>query len=291
VTRGSYLLGCMLVRIVISKYGRIREDEVASIVEVMEECYSRLAPHNVLFVDLYLFERSSSVEAFFAKERGEVGVVTATFDVKSFAMHDAWRGTPRISICLERMMKLPELVRAGGIRHEVGHSILHGELQYYLFPFPPSLIEMKTRFNLPTEYSRDLLYLVSTAVKDYEVTRLLYQRGYVEDQAAYAKFLLQTSEDDVLSWKLSQGKPLLEALCLVSCLKTAGCAAPLLADKGFGEEIKQHLKESLNYFPTNLSNLILKITEEGFLSLGTDTLRNVNDIIGKCHLIFDVLLG
>lgn len=162
-----------MVHIVIHKYGRVREEEAAKIVEVMGECYTRLRPHKVSFVDLCLFERSSSMEAFFARERGVVGVATAPFDEEFFAMHDAWRGIPRISVCLERVRNLPELVKIGGIRHEVGHSILHGELQYYLLPHLPSLMEIENRFNLPAEYSRNLLYLVSIAVKDYEVTRLL----------------------------------------------------------------------------------------------------------------------
>jgi len=84
-------MGSALVRIVVSKYGKVYDDEVARIVDVMQECYSRLVPHDVSLVDLYLFERSSSAEAFFAKERSEVGVVTAPFDELFFATHDVWR--------------------------------------------------------------------------------------------------------------------------------------------------------------------------------------------------------
>jgi len=189
------------------------------------------------------------------------------------------------------MKKLPERVKVGGIRHEVGHTILHGSLQYYLLPFPPALLEIADRFNLSSEYMKNLLYLVSIAVKDYEVTRLLYQRGYVEDQFAYAKFLLKVSEDDTLSWKISRGKPLSEALCLISCLKVAGCATPLLADKKFGEEVRQHLIESLCYLPADLSTLLLKVIEEEFPSLGTDTLDNIEHIIRKCNSVFDAVFS
>ncbi|MEM3627306.1 MAG: hypothetical protein QXZ25_04700 [Candidatus Bathyarchaeia archaeon] len=260
---------------------------MAKIVNVMQECYSKLMPHEVSLVDLYLFERASSVEAFFAKERSELGVVTESFNGLFFAMHDAWRGTPRITICLEKLGKLPELVKLGGIHHEVGHTVLHGSLQYYLLPFPPSLLEMANRFNFPPEYSRNLLYLVSIAVKDYEVTRLLYQRGYVEDQVAYAKFLLKASEDDIFSWEISQGKPLPEALCLIAHLKAVGCAAPLLVDKKFGKEVKQLMEEGLRYLPADHFNTISKVVEEGFASMGTDTLRNIDNLMHKCNLIFD----
>ena len=284
-------MGTALVHIVVSKYGKIDDKEIERITETMQECYSRLAPHEVSLVDLYLFERSSSVEAFFAKECREVGVASAPFDELFFAMHDAWRGIPRITLCLEKMKKLPRLVKIGGIHHEVGHSVLHGNLRYYLLSFPPALLKIADRFNLSFEYVANLLYLISIAVKDYEVTRLLHQRGYVEDQVAYVKHLLKISEDDILSWEISRGKPPAEALCLISCLKAAGCAAPLLVDKKFGEEVRQYIMESLSYLPADRSALLLKVIEGGFLSLGTDTLDNFGRLIRNCKLIFEAVFN
>lgn len=282
-------MGSALVHIVVSKYGKIDDEEIERVIEIMQECYSRLSPHDVSLVDLYLFERSSSVEAFFAKERRKVGVASAPFDELFFAMHDAWRGIPRITLCLEKMEKLPRLVKMGGIHHEVGHSILHGNLRYYVLSFPPALLEIVDRFNLSFEYMTNLLYLISIAVKDYEVTRLLHEQGYVEDQVAYAKHLLKISEDDTLSWEISRGKPPAEAMCLISCLKAAGCAAPLLVDKKFGEEVRQYLMESLSYLPADRSTLLLRVVEGGFQSLGTDTLDNVDRMIHNCKLIFEAV--
>lgn len=279
------------MRIVISKFGEVDDESINSVIDVMEECYSRLAPHEVSLVDLYLFERSSSVEAFLAKERAEVGVTSASFDELFFAMHDAWRGTPRIILCFERMKRLPRLVKIGGIRHEVGHSVLHGSLCYYLLRFSPALLEIADRFNLSFGYVANLLYLISITVKDYEVSRLLHGRGYVEDQVAYAQRLLKVSESDVLSWEISRGKPQAEVLCLTSCLKAAGCAAPLLVDKKFGEKIRRHLMESLSYLPADRSSLLLKVILEGFPSLGTDTLDNIDHMVRKCGLIFETVFN
>jgi len=284
-------MGSALVHIVVSKFGEVDSEEIDSVIEAMKECYGRLAPHEVSFVDLYVFERSSSVEAFLAKEFAEVGVVSAPFDELFFAMHDAWRGTSRITLCFERMKRLPRLVKMGGIRHEVGHSVLHGSLRYYLLPFPPALLKLADRFNLSFEYAASLLYLISIAVKDYEVSRLLHGRGYVEDQVAYTKHLLKISESDVLSWEISRGNPLAEVLCLISCLKAAGCAAPLLVDKKFGEEIRRRLMESLSYLPTDRSTLLLKVILEGFPSLGKDTLDNIDHILRECELIFNTVFN
>ncbi|MGQ9459864.1 MAG: hypothetical protein ACUVRA_01345 [Candidatus Bathyarchaeaceae archaeon] len=278
-----------MVRVVVSRFGRIEDETINSVIKTIEECYSRLAPHEVSLVDLYVFERSSSVEAFLAKERREVRVTSSSFDELFFAMHDAWRGTPRIILCFERMKTLPGLVKTGGIRHEVGHSVLHGSLHYYLLSFPPPLLELADRFNLSFEYLANMLYLISIAVKDYEVSRLLYGRGYVEDQVAYAKHLLKVSESDVLSWEISRGKPPAEVLCLISCLKAAGCAAPLLTDKKVGEEMKRRLMESLSYLPADLSALLLKVVLEGFPSFGKDTLDNIDRMIRECNVIFETV--
>lgn len=266
-----------LVRIVVSKFGEISHETVDSAVKTMTECYERLKPHDVELVDLCLFERSSAADAFLSKEASEVGVVSASFGELFFATHDAWRGTSRIILCLEKMRGLPELVRVGGIRHEVGHSVLHGSIQYYLLSLSPALLELVDRFGLSTEHAMNLLYLTSIAVKDYEVTRLLHQRGYIKDQVAYAKHLLTVSESDTLSWEASRGEPLAEILCLTSYLKALGCAAPLLTDKACHEEIKRRLKESLAYLPPDCSSLLLNVVSEDFLRLGTDTLGNIRE--------------
>lgn len=53
-----------------------------------------------------------------------------------------------------------------------------------------------------------LLYLISIAVKDYEVTKFLYDKGFVKDQVAYAKWVLKPSEEDMLSWEIASANPL-----------------------------------------------------------------------------------
>ena len=139
------------------------------------------------------------------------------------------------------------------------------------------------RFNISREYATNLLYLISIAVKDYEVSRLLYRQGYVEDQIAYAKHFLVVTKDDKLSWEMSRGKPLAEILCLVSCLKAAGCVVPFLVRKKSGDEIKRLLVESLSYLPTHLSESLCNVILRDFPTLGTDTFSNID------HIAFSVM--
>lgn len=265
-------------RITVSRFGDVKSHEIGYALGIAEECYDRLKPHEVALVDFCFFEKASSMDAFMAKESREVGVISASFDELFFAMHEAYRGTSRIILCLERLKKLPELVQVGGIRHEVGHSVLHGTLLYYLLPLSPALLELVRSFYISQESAANLLYLISVAVKDYEVSRLLCERGYVDDQVAYAKNMLKVTEDDRFSWELAKGRPLAEVLCLVSCLKAAGCTIPFLFDKIFGEEMKKLLEESLFYLPRDYSTRLLNTVIEAFPSLHTDTLSNISHV-------------
>jgi hypothetical protein len=267
-------------KIVVSKFGYVENREITYILNIVQECYGRLKPHKVDLVDLYIFERSSSMSGFMAKESKEVGVASESFSELFFAMHDAFRGTSRIILCLEKMKKLPKLVQDAGIRHEVGHSVLHGSLLYYFLPLPPALSNLVHRFNVSREYATNLLYLISISVKDFEVSRLLYERGYIEDQVAYAKHLLEVTESDRLSWELSRDKPSAEILCFVSSLKTAGCAVPFLVNKKFGEELKRLLSDNLSYLRTDFSTALMNLILKDFPSLGIGTINNINRVAG-----------
>jgi len=267
-----------MVRILVSKFGYIQSVTVDSIKSIMEECYNRLQPYGLSLVDLYLFERSSALEAFLSQEYAKIGVISSRFDEDFYAVHDAWRGIPRISISVERIQSLTELTRAGVLRHEVGHSILHGSLQYYIFPIPHLLMEASERFDLPVQYLNDMLYLISIAVKDFEVTRLLHSGGYIEDQVAYTESVLEASEDDLAAWEIGKLNPQAKILCMVSRLKDFSCASALISDEKLRERIRMKLTGAMNYFPEEVSTKILNIILKLPSSLQADTLGNVDKV-------------
>ena len=267
-----------MVRILVSKFGDIQSEAVDAILSIMEECYNRLESDGLSLVDLYLFERSSALEAFVSQEYAKMGVTSSRFDEDFYAMHDAWRGIPRISVSVERITSLTELIRTGILRHEVGHSILHGSPQYYIFPIPHLLMEASGRFDLPTQYLNDLLYLISIAVKDFEVTRLLHSGGYIEDQVAYAESVLKASQDDLAAWEIGKVKPEAKILCIVSRLKDFSSASALLPDEKLRERIGMKLTEAMKYFPEEVSKKILNIILKLPASMQTDTLKNVDEM-------------
>jgi hypothetical protein len=197
-----------VVKIVLQELGEIPEESERDSLGIIQECYERLEPHGVEILDLFLFSDPSSMHGFYSRERSALRVASEDLGQSFIAMHDAWRGTSRIGVCMSRMRELPRLIQIGTLRHEVGHSVLHGALEYYVFPISAPLIEAAKRLGFSKEYSFSLLYLISIAVKDFEVTRLLSEKGYVDDQVAYSNHVLGTSNQILDAWQLSEGNPL-----------------------------------------------------------------------------------
>jgi hypothetical protein len=162
-------------------------------------------------------------------------------------------------VAYDKMLHVPKSVGIGVLRHEAAHTALHGSLEYYSFPIPMFLLELERNGVVSRQVIRDLVYLASVAVKDYEVTRLLYEKGYVKDQVAYNEYCLKPSEEELEAWRLAEKNKTAMLLFLVSALKTACCAAPLLKDERYGEEVLKIIAGSMNSLPTELSARLLKI--------------------------------
>jgi hypothetical protein len=164
------------VKIILKRFGRIPKEVEKEIIGVINECYKRLS-HNLDIIEILLFKNSLLMRSFYLQEQKAIGVVTEDFGSSFFARHDAWRGMPRVAVCLEMIRKVPKLIQIDSLRHEVGHSILHGSIEYYIFPITRALSEASRKFNLSKQYSFNLMYLISIAVKDFEVTKLLLKEG------------------------------------------------------------------------------------------------------------------
>jgi hypothetical protein len=246
----------------------------------LNDCYNRLGAHAVEIVEVYIFEKSSSMNAFMNDEKRKLGIETSAFEKSFLAVHDAWHGTPRMMVAYDKMLHVPELVRIGVLRHEAAHTALHGSLEYYSFSTPMFLLELERNSVMSRQVIRDLVYLAAIAVKDYEVTRLLYEKGYVKDQAAYNEYNLKPSGEELEAWKLSEKNKTATLLFLVSALKAACCAAPLIKDERYGEEILKTITGGMNFLPEELSARLLK-TLEATSKFGRDTHENVDHFMKK----------
>jgi len=263
-----------LVKVVLRRFGEIPEESVRDMLTIIHACYERLKPHGVEILDFLLFSDPSNMHSFYSCERDALDVASEDFGESFIAMHDAWRGTSRIGVCLSRMRELPRLIQIGTLRHEVGHSVLHGSMEYYVFPIGVPLIEAAKRFGFSKEYSFSLLYLISIAVKDFEVARLLAEKGYFDDQAAYSHHVLRTVNEDLDAWQLSKGNPAGMALCLAGRLKDASCLVALQPKLG-EHSVADALRGQLSYLPDQILDGMLKTLMRFPQSMVGDTFQNV----------------
>lgn len=272
------------MEIFLSKFGSVDDSLAEWILEVLEDCYSHIGQPELL--ELWIFEKASRMDAVLAEEAASIGVRGPVSGLGFFATHDAWRGTPRIMVCLERMRGLPPLLKLGGLRHEAGHSVLHGSLEYYIYPMPRSLLEASEQLNADRGFAETLLYLLSIAVKDFEVERLLVDHGFIDCQFAYAEYVVKPSRGEVEAWSLlhTAGE---RALYVAQMLKGVGCLAPLLKVRGEAEEL---LESSLMHLPEEV-RVGLRGVVELLLNSEGDTfsrVRLLSDFFGE-RLIRELL--
>ena len=257
----------------------INRDEKEFVIKTINLTLKRIKDQRTGLIDVYLFESSHSMNAFLIEESRALGVLTHPID-SFIASHDAWRGTPRIIICMERLRPLSERVKRGVIEHEIGHALLHGSLVYYLLSIPDDYLAIEEKFEVISDFAANSFYLISIAVKDYEVTRFLLRKGFFEDQKAYIEFLLSEKPEKILSLKD------LRVLQILSTLKDLAYAKPLSNDP----DIRLLISSLLNRFPNSIKRK-LNIVLEALDKLSEDTESNIYEIANIClrEIIIPVL--
>jgi len=269
----------MKVSIKVRKFGSIDDGELKNLINLIQSCYEKIGKKERFELDLYLFPDSISAMNYMNRERAAFGIASAEFGDRFIATHDAWRGRPRIILRMDALREVQPLVRDGCIRHEVGHSVLHGSPEYYKFPIPSSLLSLGIEFGLSSKYLYNVLYLTSIAVKDYEVTRLLVSKGFLEDQRAYVSYLLEPTKEDLRTYELARTSKEGMALYALSYLKLIGCAAPLLKENEYKEEIWNKLEVGVAHIPMDLRERLFELGLGGMYLLGENTFSNVNFMI------------
>jgi hypothetical protein len=259
----------------VERHGRILDEEARDILSFLEECYGRVRPVGLDLVEIVLFENDLLWRSHMAAERRRARVTSSDFDDAFIATHDAWTGIPRISISLDRRKALARPVWEGALRHEAGHSILHGSLEYYVFPMPKALLDVAHEFHTLTSHLTDILYLLTVAVKDMEVTKLLVSNGYVEDQAAYARFVMKPTEQDQYAWDLSSIAAEARVLCLVGRLKDVAAATVLASGSHSPRVCLEEIEESIRYLPREARTALLDTMTKILNDLGKDTFANI----------------
>jgi hypothetical protein len=170
-------------------------------------------------ISIFLWERTLDYQEFAAREKAELGITTGG-ESEFLATHEAWLGYPRIHIPIENIKNIPEELAQGIVQHEVGHALLHGAPEFYQFRFSKQIQEAGSRAGFDLPRLQQLVYLLSVALKDEEVIRLLGRQGVGPFQSRLLEYLLEDTEEEHQTWDLIRHDPTLRKLALAAFLKT-----------------------------------------------------------------------
>jgi hypothetical protein len=199
--------------------GIIEKSFLANVQQWAKEVIGKTAPRTTPDrISIYLWEKKKDFQEFDAREKAELGIVTGR-ESDFLATHEAWRGTPRIHMALEKIRGIPEDVVRGVVQHEIGHALLHGRPEFYQFRFSAPLQEAARSAGLDFPMLQQLVYLLSIAIKDEEVVRLLGEAGLELYQIRLLEYLLEDTDEEQRAWDLIRDHPALRLLGLAAFLK------------------------------------------------------------------------
>jgi hypothetical protein len=172
--------------------------------EVLNDCYRRFGQAVPYKIEVYAFDTEENLNSFLREEKFKLGMSFNTVDDASACTHEVLRGYPRLLLCSERLERYSKLARAGAIRHEAAHTVLHGALEYSIFQIPEDCRHTAMVKGIDNEKLDEIFFQLSLGVKDYEATNLLIEHDYIHCQFAYAMEWIQPAEDDKAAWSISR---------------------------------------------------------------------------------------
>jgi hypothetical protein len=203
--------------------------------EVLEKIGPSAAPP---FIYVNIWRRMDELQSFYQAEKQELGIVTGE-DTDFLATHEAWRGDPQIHICQERVKNVPDVVLQSVLHHEISHALLHGAPEFYTFRYSTKLQEAGRICGLDLALLQQCVYLLSIAIKDYDVVTRLTDIGLGIGQLHLLEYLISDTEDERRIWEVVCANPVPRKLALAFFLKTL---LPLEALVSLGVERAEIIK-------------------------------------------------
>lgn len=184
--------------------------------EVLEKNGPLAAPP---FISINIWRRMDELQSFYQQEKQELGIVTGE-ETEFLATHEAWRGHPRIHICQERVKDVPDFVLQSVLHHEISHALHHGTPEFYTFRYSIKLQEAGRFCGLDLALLQQCVYMLSVAIKDYDVVTWLTDIGLGFGQLHLLEYLISDTEDERRIWEVVCANPAQRKLALALFLKT-----------------------------------------------------------------------
>jgi hypothetical protein len=225
--------------------------------EVLERTsFSKAVPPLTLMV----WKTMNAFQAFSRSEKDALGVTTGE-ETEFLATHDAWRGYPRIHICQERLMGIPNSAIQGVIHHEIAHALNHGTLEFYTFTFTKGLQEAGRSRGLDMPHLQQCVYFLSVAIKDREVVQWLAQIGFGLSQVALLRNLLSGTEEERQAWEVIRDSGPLHMIAWAAFLKVLLPVETLAATQtGEAQNLRKEWDKAYGWLPEKERENLLNFT-------------------------------
>jgi hypothetical protein len=229
----------MTNRIVIQPSEGTQKEFVAKVQSWANEVLEKIGPSAAPpFIYVNIWRRMDELQSFYQKEKQELGIVTGE-DTDFLATHEAWRGDPQIHICQERVKNVPDVVLQSVLHHEISHALLHGAPEFYTFRYSTKLQEAGRICGLDLALLQQCVYLLSIAIKDYDVVTRLTDIGLGIGQLHLLEYMITDTEDERRIWEVVCANAATRKLGLAFFLKTL---LPLEALVSLGVERAEIIK-------------------------------------------------
>jgi hypothetical protein len=172
--------------------------------EIVGDCYKKFGDRVPYKVEVHVFDTEENLHNFLRQEKFKQGIPYNSVDDASPCTYDVLRGFPRLLIPMDRLAGYSKQARAGAIRHEAAHTVLHGGLEYNIFQIPEDCRHTAMVKGIDAEKLEGVFFQLTQGIKDHEATRFLVQHDFIHCQFAYALAWIKPTEEDKTAWMVSK---------------------------------------------------------------------------------------
>lgn len=263
--------------------GKVSGSFKKEISEILNDCYKRFKQQVPYKVEVYAFDTEANLNNFLREEKFKLGLSFNTVDEISACTYEVLRGYPRLLVCQERLSGYSKTGRAGALRHEAAHTVLHGSLEYSIFQIPEDCRHTAMVKGIETEKLEELFFQLSMGVKDYEATRFLVDHDFINCQLSYALEWIKPVDDDRAAWNISRTNRQTRFVYESALMRPLLFCDPLLSmpksKKVTGEELVQlsaRMEQMIALLGETEENKVLKVAAAIIEVIGEDTHKNID---------------
>lgn len=184
--------------------GDVQGNVKKEISEIVTDCYKKFGDRVPYKIEVCVFDTEENMDNFLKQERFKLSIPYYQTDDSSPCAYDALRGFPRLLIPVDRLSEYSKQGRAGAIRHEAAHTVLHGSLEYNIFQIPDDCRRAASIKGIDPDKLEGVFFQLTLGIKDHEATRFLAEHGFIRCQFAYALDWIKPSEGDRAAWMVAR---------------------------------------------------------------------------------------